>query len=74
MHRDQHVVQAQQQLHGLVSGIIAEAATVGAVRDDVSADELADYCLHALSAGGLPSEAAVHRLVDVTLAGLRPSS
>jgi AcrR family transcriptional regulator len=73
VHRDQHVVHAQQQLHGLVCGVIAEAAAAGAVRDDVSPDELADYCLHALSAaGGLPSEAAVRRLVDVTLAGLRP--
>ncbi|MGW4822719.1 SbtR family transcriptional regulator [Streptomyces sp. NPDC004227] len=74
VHRDQHVAQAQQQLHGLVRDVIAEAATVGAVREDVSPGELADYCLHALSAaGGLSSEEAVHRLVDVTLSGLRPS-
>ncbi|MGW4566313.1 TetR/AcrR family transcriptional regulator [Streptomyces sp. NPDC004561] len=73
VHRDQHVVQAQQELHSLVRDVIAEAATVGAVRDDVSPGELADYCLHALSAaGGLPSEEAVHRLVDVTLSGLGP--
>jgi AcrR family transcriptional regulator len=75
VHRDQHVVQAQRQLHDLVRGVVAEAAAAGAVRGDVSADELADYCLHALSgAGGLRSEAAVHRLVEVTLAGLRPAS
>ncbi|MBA2423836.1 MAG: TetR/AcrR family transcriptional regulator, partial [Actinobacteria bacterium] len=43
-------------------------------RDDVSPDELASYCLHALSAaGGLSSRAAVRRLVTVTLAGLRPA-
>jgi hypothetical protein len=35
--------------------------------------ELADYCIHAMSAtGGLQSEAAVDRRVMVTLAGLRP--
>ncbi|MET7930500.1 TetR/AcrR family transcriptional regulator [Streptomyces sp. NPDC005349] len=74
VHRDQHVIEAQQQLHDLVREVIAEAGKAGAVRDDVSPDELADYCLHALSAaGGLSSEAAVHRLVDVTLSGLRPS-
>ncbi|MDO0911222.1 hypothetical protein QQM39_10250 [Streptomyces sp. DT2A-34] len=43
------------------------------MRDDVSPDELARYCLHALAgAGALASKAAVRRLVTVTLAGLRP--
>ncbi|MBM9438439.1 TetR/AcrR family transcriptional regulator [Actinacidiphila bryophytorum] len=74
VHRDRHVVQAQQQLHDLVREVVAEAAAVGAVREDVSPEELADYCLHALSAaGGLRSEEAVHRLVAVTLSGLRPA-
>jgi hypothetical protein len=73
VHRDEHVVHAQRQLHGLVSNVIAEAAAAGTVRDDVSPDDLADYCLHALSAAGaMPNEAAVRRLVEVTLAGLRP--
>ncbi len=36
-------------------------------------DELATYCLHALSAAGdLTSRTAVRRLVRVTLDGLRP--
>ena len=40
--------------------------------DDVAPDELAHYCLHALgAAGSLLSEDAVHRLADVTLAGMR---
>ena len=35
--------------------------------------ELAGYCLHALTAAGsLPSEAAVRRLLAVTMSGLRP--
>ncbi|MFD8740782.1 TetR/AcrR family transcriptional regulator [Streptomyces sp. NPDC059618] len=73
VHRDQHVVEAQQRLRDLVSGVITEAAETGAVRDDISPDELADYCLHALSAAlGLSSEESVDRLVDVTLSGLRP--
>jgi len=38
-------------------------------------EELARYCVHALAAAsGLPSKAAVRRLVMVTLAGLRPQS
>jgi hypothetical protein len=53
---------------------LEEAATAGELRDDVTPDELAHYCLHALqAAGSLPTEAAVHRLVALTLAGLRPS-
>jgi hypothetical protein len=52
---------------------LIEAAENGNLRDDVAPDELASYCLHALAAAGsLPSEAAVRRLVTVTLAGLRP--
>ncbi|GAA3829287.1 TetR/AcrR family transcriptional regulator [Streptomyces chiangmaiensis] len=74
VHRGEHLTHAQQHLHGLIRDVIAEAATAGEVRDDIAADELAGYCLHALgAAGGLPSESAVGRLVDVTLAGLRPA-
>jgi hypothetical protein len=37
--------------------------------------ELATYCLHAITAASeLPSQAAVRRLVQVTLTGLRPAS
>lgn len=72
VHRDEHVVQAQQQLHNLIRDVLTEAAEAGDIRGDVAADELAGYCLHALAAaGGLPSKAAVFRLVAVTLAGLR---
>jgi len=52
----------------------AEAAQAGDLRDDVAPDELAAYCLHALSAASVAgSKAAVQRLVAVTLAGLRPA-
>ncbi len=38
-----------------------------------SPEELANYCLHALAAAQtLTSREAVRRLVEVTLAGLRP--
>lgn len=73
LHRGEHVAHAQQQLIDLFQGLLTEVAATGGLRDDAVPDELASYCLHALAAAGtLPSEAAVHRLVAVTLAGLRP--
>jgi hypothetical protein len=72
LHRGEHVAHAQRHLHRLVENLIAEAAEDGEVRDDVAPAELATYCLHALTAAGnLPSQAAVRRLVAVTLGGLR---
>jgi hypothetical protein len=73
LHRGVHVTQAQQQVHDMIKDLLIEAAATGDVRGDVAPDELASYCLHALTAASsLPSKAAVHRLVTVTLAGLRP--
>ncbi len=74
LHRDEHVARAQQHLSDLIRDLLTEGAKTGDVRDDVPPGELASYCLHALAAAGsLPSEAAVRRLVTVTLAGLRPT-
>ncbi|MCF1595742.1 TetR/AcrR family transcriptional regulator [Streptomyces muensis] len=74
LHRGRHVAHAEQHLIRFLAGLLAEGVEAGEVRADVAPDELAAYCLHALSAaGGLPSEAAVHRLVRVTADGLRPS-
>ena len=72
LHRGEHVAVAQQRLRRFVADLIVAGAAEGSMRDDVPADELAAYCLHALTAAGsLPSRAAVRRLVSVTLAGLR---
>lgn len=74
LHRGVHVTQAQQQVHDLVKDLLTEAAQAGSIRNDVTPDELAGYCLHALTAAsGLPSTAAVRRLVTVILTGLRPA-
>jgi len=71
VHRGEHVARAQQQLLGFLRDLIADGVSTGEVRDDVPPTELANYCLHALqAASSLPSEAAAHRLVTVTLAGL----
>lgn len=73
LHRDENIASAAQRLHDLVRELLAEASASGDVRDDVTPEELASYCLHALNAAAsLPSKAATHRLVQVVLAGLRP--
>ena len=73
LHRGEHVARARQQLQGLVADLLATGARAGDIRSDTAPDELADYCLHALTAAGaLPSEAAVRRLLAVTMSGLRP--
>jgi AcrR family transcriptional regulator len=73
VHRGEHLARVQQQLHGFIRDLVTEVAAGGGVRKDVPPDELARYCLHALTAAGsLPSKTAVRRLVQVTLAGLRP--
>ncbi|HYY45098.1 MAG TPA: TetR/AcrR family transcriptional regulator [Actinomycetota bacterium] len=75
LHRDEHVARAEHRLQDMIRDLVAEAAKAGAVRGDMPPGELAHYCLHALTAAGtLSSRAAVRRLVEVTLAGLRPQS
>jgi AcrR family transcriptional regulator len=71
LHAVPHVGAARHQLAALISGLISEAAEDGAIRTDVTAGELAEYCLHALTAAAeLRSRAAVRRLVTVTMTGL----
>jgi AcrR family transcriptional regulator len=73
LHQGEHVAHAQQHLNHLIQDLLTEVATTGDLRNDVPPDELASYCLHALTAASnLPSKAAVRRLVTVTIAGLRP--
>lgn len=72
LHQGAHVTRARRHLHAFVQDLIIEGAKTGDLREDVAPSELASYCLHALTAASsLPSKAAVHRLVNVTLAGLR---
>ncbi|MGH2826005.1 MAG: TetR/AcrR family transcriptional regulator [Actinomycetota bacterium] len=73
LHRDDQVIRAEHHLRDMVRDLLAAAAEAGEVRDDIAAAELASYCLHALTAASsLPSKAAVRRLVEITLVGLRP--
>jgi len=72
LHRDAHLARPERQLHEFLCDLITETAETGAIRADVSPDELAAYCVNALAAaGGLKSRAAVRRLTTVTITGLR---
>ena len=71
LHRGEHVARAQSKLKTLLKQLLAEAADAGEIRDDIAADELAAFCLHALiAARGLRSKPAVERLVTVTMTAL----
>lgn len=72
LHSGDHVARAQEHLLRFIRELVAAGAKDGDLRNDVAPDELARYCLHALTAAGsLPSQAAVRRLVAVTMAGLQ---
>ncbi|GEM31514.1 hypothetical protein NN3_25210 [Nocardia neocaledoniensis NBRC 108232] len=73
LHRsDEQVEAAQRQLHALVADLLADAGRAGEIRSDVTADELATYCLHALTAAdAMADDQAVERLVDVVMDGLQ---
>ncbi|MGH6838247.1 MAG: TetR/AcrR family transcriptional regulator [Methylocella sp.] len=72
LHRGEQVSRAQRRLRDMIRDLLTEGARSGDLRDDVASDELASYCLHALTgASSLPSKAAVRRLVAVILTGLR---
>ena len=71
VHRGPELADAQQRLRRVFAELIEEAAAEGLVRTDVSPEQLAEYCLHALPAA---SQAAkrdeVAWLVRVVLDGL----
>lgn len=71
LHQDEQVRRARRQLREMIKDLIGEGAATGELRADVPADELAAYCLQAVTAAGeLRSDAAVQRLIAVTLRGL----
>ena len=74
LHRGESFAKAHDELTKLVREIIAAGAKAGVFRGDVPPDELASYCLHALTAAGaVKSKKAATRLVDVTLSALARS-
>jgi AcrR family transcriptional regulator len=74
LHRGEHIAAAHQHLREFIQELITEAAATGAIRRDVPADELTVYCLHALAAAtSLHDPAAIARLIQTTLTGIRTS-
>ncbi|MEU4237118.1 TetR/AcrR family transcriptional regulator [Actinoplanes sp. NPDC026619] len=71
LHRGEHVASAQQRLREFLESLLDRAVQAGDVRQDLTAAELAAYCLHALTAAGaIAGHDGVSRLVAVTLDGL----
>jgi hypothetical protein len=63
---------AQKELTQFMTDLLDDVADAGQIRTDISPVELAEYCVHALIAAmSLKSNAAVNRLVELTLDGLR---
>lgn len=75
LHSGEHVIKAQRRLQDFLRELLSEGAKSGELRNDIAADELASYCLHALAAAATaPTKPALRRLVAVTITGLlRPS-
>jgi AcrR family transcriptional regulator len=71
LHRGGHVEHARHRLRNFVCDLIAEGVATDELRDDVPAEDLAAFCLHALGAAQeMSSPDAVRRLVAITIAGL----
>ena len=72
LHRGDQVAQAERKLRDLIRDLLAEGRKTGLFRRDVAPGDLANYCLHAVSAAsGMRSKAGVASLVSVILAGAR---
>ncbi len=73
LHHGEHVTHAHQHMHAFVRDLINKAAQEGNVRTDTSTDELATFCIHAITAASeLKNKTAVRRLVTLILSGLEP--
>nr|WP_276603904.1 TetR/AcrR family transcriptional regulator [Nannocystis pusilla] len=74
MRHSESVARGFQQLGQLLQALLADAIAQGLVREDIPPPELAAFCIGALSdAHTLPSQAALRRRVQLTLAALRPA-
>ena len=74
-HRDDRMRRAHRQVEVMIRDLVAASAEAGQVRTDVPPEELAAFCVNALTGTRTQrSKAAVHRLVSVTIDGLRTPS
>lgn len=71
VHRGPALADAERRLRHVFSALIGEAAAADLVRTDVSSEELAAYCLHAVSAAvEAPDLEQLEHLVRLVLDGL----
>ena len=71
LHGSGHVAHAWRHLTASLSALIRDGVSAGEIREDVEPDDLANYCLSAVSgASHLRSQAQVDQIVAVTLSGL----
>lgn len=72
LHGGSHVAGAQRDLALFLEALIGECQAAGVIRGDLPSSELATFCTHALAgAAELATPAAVERLVELTLSGMR---
>jgi AcrR family transcriptional regulator len=73
-HAAPHVAHARAHLRDFLARLIEDTAKAGAVRRDVPPEELAAYALAALDgAAHLTTKAAMGRLLELTLDGMKPA-
>lgn len=74
LHREEDVAKAQRRLLEIIRDLLVELAAIGGIRNDVTPDELASYCLYALAAASSMPKERLDRLVAVTMSGLQLDS
>lgn len=73
LHQSGHAGNARQNLQAFLAALIKEGAELAVFRTDLTPEELATFCLHALEASAeLTSPEAVLRLVNLTVDAIRP--
>ena len=71
LHGSEHVQRAEAHLHGILARLIGEAVEEGLARSDISAKELSNFALAALSGRGAASLASMNRRVQLVLDAIR---
>ena len=70
LHRPEVVSGADEQLLGLFTNLLTEAAAAGVVRDDTPPEDLATFCLQSLASGDQQHAPVDSPRLRLTLAGI----
>lgn len=75
LHADDRLSKPETKLREMLTVLIDEGVEAGELRDDVPATELALYCLNAAAgARHVQSQAAVRRMLNVAMTGLKANA